>query len=64
VTGDTFVSYLNKYRIEKAKTKLREGRYLIYEISEMVGYQNPTYFSQVFKSITGMSPSEYVSRIG
>ncbi|MFA9557863.1 response regulator [Evansella sp. AB-rgal1] len=59
VTGESFVTYLNKYRIEKAKEKLREKNYLVYEISEMVGYQNPTYFSQVFKSITGYSPSDY-----
>jgi len=59
VTGESFVTYLNKFRIEKAKEKMRENHYLISEISEMVGYQNPTYFSQVFKSITGKSPSEF-----
>ncbi len=59
VTGETFVNYLNRFRIEKAKELLREKHYMVYEVSEMVGYQNPTYFSQVFKSITGVSPSEY-----
>ncbi|WP_100406496.1 response regulator [Bacillus solitudinis] len=59
VTGESFVTYLNKFRIQKAKERLREKKYMIYEISEMVGYQNPTYFSQVFKSITGVSPSEF-----
>ncbi|MBW7457498.1 response regulator [Paenibacillus sepulcri] len=59
VTGETFVTYLNKYRIERAKEKLQGKHNLIYEVSELVGYQNPTYFSQVFKSITGVSPSEY-----
>lgn len=59
VTGESFVTYLNKFRIELAKEKLKEGHYMVYEVSEMVGYQNPTYFSQVFKSITGVSPSDY-----
>lgn len=59
VTGETFVAYLNKFRIEKAKELMRDRHYLISEISGMVGFQNPTYFSQVFKSITGKSPSEY-----
>jgi two-component system response regulator YesN len=59
VTGETFVNFLNKFRIEKAKERLREKHYMVYEVSEMVGYQNPTYFSQVFKSITGVSPSEF-----
>lgn len=61
VTGETFVTYLNKFRIERAKEKLREQHYMVYEVSEMVGYQNPTYFSQVFKSITGVSPSDFYS---
>ncbi|GAE93432.1 DNA-binding response regulator [Gracilibacillus boraciitolerans JCM 21714] len=59
ITGETFVNYLNNYRIAKAKELLKEKRYMVYEVSEMVGYQNSTYFSQVFKAITGVSPSEY-----
>lgn len=59
VTGESFVNYLNNYRITKAKKLLKEKKYMVYEVSEMVGYQNPTYFSQVFKAITGSSPSEY-----
>jgi YesN/AraC family two-component response regulator len=59
VTGETFVTYLNRFRVEKAKQILREKQLMMYEVSEMVGYQNPTYFSQVFKSITGVSPSDY-----
>lgn len=63
VTGESFVQYLNKYRIEKAKEFMHENNYMVYEISEMVGFQNSTYFSQVFKSITGTSPSEYYSTL-
>lgn len=59
VTGEPFVTYLNKYRIRKAIELIRAGNYMVYEISERVGFQNSTYFSQVFKSITGFSPSEY-----
>ncbi|GAF66549.1 putative response regulator [Bacillus sp. TS-2] len=59
VTGETFVTYLNHYRIDKAKEILKNNQWMVYEVSEMVGYQNSTYFSQVFKSITGISPSDY-----
>jgi len=59
ITGEPFVTYLNKHRIEKAKEQIQTGKYMIYEISEMVGFQNSTYFSQVFKSVTGYSPSEF-----
>ena len=60
VAGEPFVTALNKYRVEKAKEMIRTGKYMVYEVSEMVGFQNSTYFSQVFKSITGRSPSEYL----
>jgi AraC-like DNA-binding protein len=59
VTGEPFVNYLNNYRIRKAIELIGTGKYMVYEISERVGFQNSTYFSQVFKSITGYSPSEY-----
>lgn len=59
VTGEPFVTYFNKYRIRKAIELIETGQYMVYEISERVGFQNSTYFSQVFKSITGYSPSEY-----
>ncbi|MGF7047556.1 YesN/AraC family two-component response regulator [Paenibacillus sp. DS2015] len=59
VTGEPFVTYFNKFRIRKAIELISTGKYMVYEISERVGFQNPTYFSQVFKSITGYSPSEY-----
>lgn len=58
VTGETFTNYVIRVRIEKAKSLLLEGRYLIYEISEMVGYENVPYFSTLFKKYCGMSPSE------
>jgi len=59
VTGEPFVTYFNKFRIRKAIQLLDTNKYMVYEVSERVGFQNSTYFSQVFKSITGYSPSEY-----
>jgi YesN/AraC family two-component response regulator len=58
VTGENFVSYLNKYRIQRAMELLESGHYMVYEVSEMTGFRNATYFSQVFKMLTGKSPSE------
>jgi two-component system response regulator YesN len=60
VTGENFVSYLNNYRIHKAIDYLQSGQHMVYEVSEMVGFNNTTYFSQVFKMITGRSPSDYI----
>ncbi|WP_353958389.1 AraC family transcriptional regulator [Bacillus sp. DX4.1] len=33
--------------------------YTIYKIAEDVGYRTPRYFSRIFKSITGMTPSQF-----
>lgn len=60
VSGENFVSYLNHYRVERAIEFLQSGQHMVYEISEMVGFNNPAYFSQVFKMITGRSPSEFL----
>jgi two-component system response regulator YesN len=54
-----FVDYLNGLRVEKAKAMLA-GTYLkSYEIAEKVGYSDTTYFSRVFKKVTGTGPHEY-----
>lgn len=57
-TGETFTNYVIRVRMEKAKALLIEGKLMIYEISEKVGYKNVPYFSSIFKKYYGMSPSE------
>ncbi|UOF90610.1 response regulator transcription factor [Fodinisporobacter ferrooxydans] len=58
IMGETFNTYLTQYRMEKAKTMILEGNYLIYEVAEKVGYKNIPYFSTLFKKYTGFTPSE------
>ncbi len=55
----SFVDQLTQIRIEKAKQLLKGHKYSIKEISAMVGYQDPNYFSRLFKRYTGSSPSEF-----
>ncbi|UUZ96754.1 helix-turn-helix domain-containing protein [Paenibacillus sp. P25] len=57
-TGETFTNYVIRLRMEKAKALLIEGKYMIYEIAERVGYKTVPYFSSVFKKYYGMNPSE------
>ena len=58
-TGETFVNLLNKIRIQRAIRLLREGKYKVYEIADLVGFRNYAYFYQLFKRITGFPPTEY-----
>ena len=58
-TGQSFVSYLTDYRMERALFLLMEQQEKTYVIANMVGYSDPNYFSYVFKKKYGMSPSKY-----
>ncbi|MNN77699.1 Bifunctional transcriptional activator/DNA repair enzyme AdaA [compost metagenome] len=61
-TGKTFIEYLHMLRIHEATRLLRLRRYSVQAVSDQVGFSNPTYFGRVFKSITGMTPSQYAAR--
>ncbi len=55
----TFKTVLTEIRMEKAKKLLVDLDYKVYEISEFVGYKKPRYFSELFKTLTGLTPLEY-----
>ena len=59
VSGYTFLEYLTKIRMDKAKYILKNSNVKVYQVAPLVGYQDPRYFTQVFKKITGMTPSEF-----
>lgn len=61
-TGKNFIDYLTERRIKKAKELLKHSDLKIYEISSAVGYNDSFYFSNCFKKVTGVSPSEYRER--
>ncbi|MBQ3035363.1 MAG: AraC family transcriptional regulator [Lachnospiraceae bacterium] len=58
-TGSTPMQYILSKRIYNAEILLQDSTYNITEISEIVGYENPLYFSRIFKKVKGLSPSEY-----
>ncbi len=57
--GVSFNDYLNNRRIARAKELLTTTSKKVFEISSDVGYNNPKYFSYVFKRIAGVTPMEY-----
>lgn len=54
-----FSTYLNEYRIEKAKTIMANPRINVKDVGLACGYADSNYFSRVFKRVTGMTPTEY-----
>ena len=58
-TGSTPSQYLLSLRISNAQSLLESTSYNVTEIAEIVGYQNPLYFSRLFKKQCGVSPTEF-----
>ncbi len=59
-TGENFSKYINKLRIEKAKSLLLSTNTKANKIALEVGYSDSNYFYNIFKKYTGMYPSEYL----
>ena len=58
-TGEGFVEYLTRIRMDKAKELLTTTECSMKEICAMVGYADPNYFSRSFKKNVGVTPTEY-----
>lgn len=58
-TGKTFKAYLNDIRIERAKDLLKNSSLKNYEIAQEIGIEDASYFNELFKKITGMTPVEF-----
>jgi two-component system response regulator YesN len=63
-TGETFVHYRTRRRMEKAKKLLESPHYRITDISCEVGFSDHPHFTKTFKKVTGFSPSEYRHMLG
>lgn len=58
-TGDSPLVYIQQLRIEEAKHYLESTQKTIDSISRIAGYEDLRFFRQLFKRLTGLSPSEY-----
>ena len=61
--GYSMGEYLILLKIEKAKQLIREKEFNFTQISDMLAFSNPLYFSRVFRRVTGMSPREYLNSV-
>jgi two-component system response regulator YesN len=55
----SFIDYTNQIRIDKAKELLISTHLKTYEIARKVGFADESYFSRIFKRITGLRPYEF-----
>lgn len=62
-TGQSFIEYLTKVRIDRACELLKCTTLRTSEIGEQVGYNDPHYFSATFKKIMGQSPKDFKARV-
>jgi len=58
--GVTLVTYLNRYRVDQAKSLLEKGEHNLTKVALATGFSSSSYFSRVFRQEAGMSPSDYV----
>ncbi|MEG0833582.1 MAG: response regulator [Oscillospiraceae bacterium] len=58
-TGQSYVNFVTELRMQKALELLRDTEEKTYIIARSVGYEEPNYFSYVFKKRFGKSPSQY-----
>lgn len=58
-TNQTIGQYLTDIRMEEAKKRIRDPKFRLYEIADLVGYRDANYFAKMFKKKTGYTPKEY-----
>ena len=59
----TFVDFVARYRIEKAKNLLQDSRWRISGVAFEVGFQSLSQFNRSFRRIEGQSPKQYRAAI-
>lgn len=61
-TGQTFIGYVTEARMKQAMHLLRHTELSLWDIAELTGFSNASYFSSKFKKLHGIAPSEYRQR--
>lgn len=58
-TGESLSSYINRVRIDKSRSLLLDPSISLVEVANRCGFEDQSYFTRVFKRITGVSPKRY-----
>jgi len=57
--GKSPIDFLNSYRLQIGMNLLSDSKISVTEISELCGFNSPSYFSEMFLKFKGCSPTEY-----
>lgn len=57
------IRYYNALKIKEARRLIREGKYNMTQIADLLHFESPQYFSKCFKDVTNMTPREYKASI-
>jgi len=60
-TGQTISDFVHAQRVKTAIYMLGHSTLTVVEISETLGYKDPSYFYRVFKRVTGLAPADYLA---
>ncbi len=58
-TGHTPINFLIHLRMQRARQLLGNGEFSVKDVAARVGYQDPLYFSRLFKRVNGVAPSAF-----
>ena len=62
-TGESYVQHVTRLKMEKAIELLKAPQYRAYQVGEMLGYNTPKYFTKLFQTYTGMTPTAYRRKV-
>jgi two-component system response regulator YesN len=62
-TGETFIEFLTRVRMDKAKELLETTDLKAQEIGYKIGYRDPHYFSYIFKKTQNITPRQYRDKV-
>lgn len=62
-TGESYTDYLNRVRVEGSKQLLSQSKFSLADIAQLVGFNDQSYFTKIFKKMEGLSPGKYRKNI-
>lgn len=62
LTGESALDFIRRIRFKEACRLMKDGRYSIAVISDMVGFNSPSYFATCFKRYIGCLPTEWIRK--